>query len=261
MKLRNFVEINKDTLFPYLIYNKPFQYDEHITVYPVTMNDVILFQTLIPSITVRKNSTFHDKKIIKMTYLDFLLFCLNNNTLEKQYDILGLSKYYFYAIQLLQLCCKDSKVEINYQTGQIVINEQIISPQIFDDLRRIIIIQNDIDFDIDEFLNYDTEQRLLKAQKDLNRNKDKSNIEDYIDSLVITMNTTESKIMDMTIRKFWRYIKRYQLHENYTILKTGECSGMISLKEPIRYWMLSLEENEKYKHLKMDENDLKGKIS
>lgn len=261
MKLRNFVEINKDTLFPYLIYNKPFQYDEHITVYPVTMNDVILFQTLIPSITVRKNSTFHDKKIIKMTYLDFLLFCLNNNTLEKQYDILGLSKYYFYAIQLLQLCCKDSKVEINYQTGQILINEQIITPQIFDDLRRIIIIQNDIDFDIDEFLNYDTEQRLLKAQKDLNRNKDKSNIEDYIDSLVITMNTTESKIMDMTIRKFWRYIKRYQLHENYTILKTGECSGMISLKEPIRYWMLSLEENEKYKHLKMDENDLKGKIS
>ena len=261
MKLRNFVEINKDTLFPYLIYNKPFQYDEHITVYPVTMNDVILFQTLIPSITVRKNSTFHDKKIIKMTYLDFLLFCLNNNTLEKQYDILGLSKYYFYAIQLLQLCCKDSKVEINYQTGQILINEQIITPQIFDDLRRIIIIQNDIDFDMDEFLNYDTEQRLLKAQKDLNRNKDKSNIEDYIDSLVITMNTTESKIMDMTIRKFWRYIKRYQLHENYTILKTGECSGMISLKEPIRYWMLSLEENEKYKHLKMDENDLKGKIS
>ncbi len=255
------MEINKDTLFPYLIYNKPFQYDEHITVYPVTMNDVILFQTLIPSITVRKNSTFHDKKIIKMTYLDFLLFCLNNNTLEKQYDILGLSKYYFYAIQLLQLCCKDSKVEINYQTGQILINEQIITPQIFDDLRRIIIIQNDIDFDIDEFLNYDTEQRLLKAQKDLNRNKDKSNIEDYIDSLVITMNTTESKIMDMTIRKFWRYIKRYQLHENYTILKTGECSGMISLKEPIRYWMLSLEENEKYKHLKMDENDLKGKIS
>lgn len=255
------MEINKDTLFPYLIYNKPFQYNEHITVYPVTMNDVILFQTLIPSITVRKNSTFHDKKIIKMTYLDFLLFCLNNNTLEKQYDILGLSKYYFYAIQLLQLCCKDSKVEINYQTGQIVINEQIITPQIFDDLRRIIIIQNDIDFDIDEFLNYDTEQRLLKAQKDLNRNKDKSNIEDYIDSLVITMNTTESKIMDMTIRKFWRYIKRYQLHENYTILKTGECSGMISLKEPIRYWMFSLEENEKYKHLKMDENDLKGKIS
>jgi len=225
------------------------------------MKDGILVQTVIPSITVRKNSTFHDKKIIKMTYLDFLLFCLNNNTLEKQYDILGLSKYYFYAIQLLQLCCKDSKVEINYQTGQILINEQIITPQIFDDLRRIIIIQNDIDFDIDEFLNYDTEQRLLKAQKDLNRNKDKSNIEDYIDSLVITMNTTESKIMDMTIRKFWRYIKRYQLHENYTILKTGECSGMISLKEPIRYWMLSLEENEKYKHLKMDENDLKGKIS
>ena len=126
--------------------------------------------------------------------------------------------------------------------------------------RHIIIIQNDIDFDIDEFLNYDTEQRLLKAKKDLNKNDDKASIEDYIDSLVIAMNTTEERIMNMTIRKFWRYIKRYQLHESYTIAKTGECSGMVSFKEPIKHWMVSLEEDDKYKELKTDENELRGKI-
>ena len=141
-----------------------------------------------------------------------------------------------------------------------MVNDEVITSQIFDDLRRIIIIQNDIDFDIDEFLNYDTEQRLLKAKKDLNKNDDKASIEDYIDSLVIAMNTTEERIMSMTIRKFWRYIKRYQLHESYTIAKTGECSGMVSFKEPIKHWMVSLEEDDKYKDLKTDENELRSKI-
>lgn len=254
------MEINKEALFPFLIYNKPIKY-HNIILHPITMNDIVAFQALSPSITVRKNSIFHEKKIIKMTYLDFLLYCLGNEELEAQYKIIGLSQYFIYAMQLLQLCCKDTDIKLNQQTGQIIINEEIITPEIFDDLRRIIIIQNDIDFDIDEFLNYDTEQRLLKAQKDLDKNKGTSNIEDYIDSLVIAMKITEDEIMNMTIRKFWRYIKRYNLYENYTIMRTGECSGMVSFKEPIKHWMISLENDDKYKHLKANENEIRGKLS
>ena len=67
--------------------------------------------------------------------------------------------------------------------------------------------------------------------------------------------------MNMSIRKFWRYIKRYQLYENYTISKTGECSGMVKFKEPIKYWMVSLEKNEdKYKNFKANETELRSKI-
>lgn len=259
MKVVILVEFNKDTLLPFLIYNSPFKYSENIILYPVTMKDIITFQMLTPSIIIRKDSMFHDKKIIKMTYLDFLFYCLGNEELEKKYQISGLSQYFLYVIQLLKICCIDSNIEIT-QSGQLCINGEIITPKIFDDLRRIIIIQNDIDFDIDEFLNYDTEQRLLKAEHDMIKKQDKANIEDYIDSLVIAMNTTEQYIMNMTIRKFWRYIKRYQLHENYTISKTGECSGLVSFKEPIKHWMVSLDEEDKYKHLKTDEEELKSKI-
>lgn len=222
------------------------------------MKDVILFQLLSPSVTVRKNSIFHNKKIIKMSYLDFLIHAAGNTELEKEYQIKNLSQYYFYAVQLLQLCCKDAEIKIDQQTGHIYINSEPVTPQLFDDLRRVIIIQNDIDFDMDEFLNYDTELSLINAEKKLN--KDNANIEDYIDSLVIAMNTTEECVMNMTIRKFWRYIKRYQLHEGYTIAKTGECSGMVTYKEPIKHWMISIEEEDKYRHLKTDENELKGKI-
>lgn len=174
MMRRNIVEINKNLLLPYLIYNKPFKYSEHITVYPVTMNDVILFQSLTSSITIRKNSIFHSKKIIKMSYLEFLYYSFGNNDLENEYNIIGLSQYLLLSIQLLQLCCKNQEVKV--LNDEITINSQVVTPQIFDDLRRIIIIQNDLDFDIDEFLNYDTEQRLLKAQKDLNKMRTKQTL-------------------------------------------------------------------------------------
>lgn len=259
MRMVILVELNKDILLPFLIYNAPFEYSKNIILTPVTMKDIIQFQVLTPSITVRKNSIFHKKEIIKMNYLNFLLYSFGNDQLEKEYGIAGLSQYFLNAIQMLHLCCVDANIEIT-QDAQIIINGEIITPKIFDDLRRIIIIQNDIDFDIDEFMNYDTEQRLLKAQHDLSKNDKKANIEDYIDSLVIAMKVTEQYVMSLTIRKFWRYIKRYKLHESYTILKTGECSGMVTFKEPIQHWMISLDEEDKYQNLKTNEEALKNKI-
>lgn len=254
------MDISKDSLLPFLIYNKPIEYNDSITLSPVTMTDVISFQVLSNSITVRKNSIFRDKKIIKMEYLDFLTYSFGNTELENTYEVPGLSRYFIYAIQLLRMCCRDSEIKISNDFKEIYINGFRITPQIFDDLRRIIIIQNGIDFDIDEFLNHDTEQRLAKAENDWRKDKSKANIEDYIDSLVIAMGTSENKIMEMTIRKFWRYIKRYQLHENYTIAKTGEFSGMVKFKDPIEHWIISLEEEDKYKHLKTDEDELRSKI-
>lgn len=257
------MKIDKELLFPYVIYNEPFKYDDFITLYPVTMKDILSFQPLSQSITVRKNSTFREKAVIKMTYMDFLIYCLGKEDLEEQYKIPGLAHYYIFALQLLKLCCPDAKISISEQNGYFIVNDELVTPHIFDDLRRIIIFQNDIDFDIDEFLNYDTEQRLLKAQRDnaINANKKAVNIEDYIDSLVIAMKIDEQQIKNMTIRKFWRYIKRYQLYENYNIMKTGECSGMVSFKEPIEYWMTGLNEDDKYSSLKSDEQYVKNKIN
>ena len=254
------MEINKESLFQFLIYDKPFPYSKNISVYPVTMENALMFQILSKSITVRKNSTFREKKIIKMSYLEFLIYAFGNAAFEEQYNIPGLSQYFFHAVQLLQLCCKDSKISMKQDGSQININGEEITPQKFDDLRRIILIQNGIDFDIDEFLNYDTEQRLLKAENDQSKNKKSVNMEDYIDSLVVALNITEEQIMNMTIRKFWRYVNRYRLYENYTLMKTGECSGMVKYKEPIEYWMLSLDEDDKYKNLKTDEESLRSKV-
>ena len=56
------VEINKDTLFPYLIYNKEIKYNEHITLYPIKMKDIITFQQYQMALTLRKDAIFQDKQ-------------------------------------------------------------------------------------------------------------------------------------------------------------------------------------------------------
>ena len=86
--------MTNESLFSYVIFNKEIPYNDKITLYPVTMKDVLTFQFLSQSLTVRKNSTFHEKEIIKMSYLEFLLYCLGNKELEIQYQIPGLSQYF-----------------------------------------------------------------------------------------------------------------------------------------------------------------------
>ena len=45
-------------------------------------------------------------------------------------------------------------------------------------------------------------------------------------------------------------------------MKTGECSGMVSFKEPIEYWMLGFDDNDdKYSSLKSDEQSMTNKIN
>lgn len=253
------MNINKNSIYPFLLYSRPINY-ESIVLYPVKMKDILEFQLYSDAITVRKNSIFPDKKIIKMSYLDFLLYAFVNSKLGDEYNIPNLKSYYVYALQLLKLVCCNQEVKV-LDTGIIYINDVEITSEIFDDLRRIIILQNDIDFDIDEFINKDTEEALKKASEKENKIKDKVTIEDYIDSLSVALHLSEDEIMNMSIRKFWRFIKRFNLHESYTILKTGEASGMVTYKEPIKHWMISIDEDDRYSSLKTDEKSLKDKIS
>ena len=256
------MEISKDTLFPYLIYNKEIKYNEHITLYPIKMKDIITFQQYQMALTLRKDAIFQDKQIIKMGYLEFIKYACRNDELAQKYNIPLLPFYYDFIIGILQLTCgEDVEIKYNTSTLDFSINDFLITDEVFDDLRKIIIIQNDIDFDIDEFMNIDTVKALEKAREfEAKKNKEKADIEDYIDSLIIGMKVTEEYVSNLTIRKFWRYIKRINKHEEYEACRSGQMSGMVTFKEPIQHWMTSIEVTDKYENLKTDEEELRSKI-
>ena len=244
------VEISKDTLFPYLIYNKEIKYNEHITLYPIKMKDIITFQQYQIALTLRKDAIFQDKQIIKMRYLEFIKYACRNDELAQKYNMPLLPFYYDFIIGVLQLTCgEDVEIKYNTSTLDFSINDFLITDEVFDDLRKIIIIQNDIDFDIDEFMNIDTVKALEKAREfEAKKNKEKADIEDYIDSIIIGLKVTEDYVSNLTIRKFWRYIKRINKHEEYEACRSGQMSGMVTFKEPIQHWMTSIEVTDKYEN-------------
>ena len=256
------VEISKDTLFPYLIYNKEIKYNEHITLYPIKMKDIITFQQYQMALTLRKDAIFQDKQIIKMGYLEFIKYACRNDELAQKYNMPLLPFYYDFIIGVLQLTCgEDVEIKYNTSTLDFSINDFLVTDEVFDDLRKIIIIQNDIDFDIDEFMNIDTVKALEKAREfEAKKNKEKADIEDYIDSIIIGLKVTEDYVSNLTIRKFWRYIKRINKHEEYEACRSGQMSGMVTFKEPIQHWMTSIEVTDKYENLKTDEEELRSKI-
>ena len=256
------MEISKDTLFPYLIYNKEIKYNEHITLYPIKMKDIITFQQYQMALTLRKDAIFQDKQIIKMGYLEFIKYACRNDELAQKYNMPLLPFYYDFIIGVLQLVCgEDVEIKYNASTLDFSINDFLVTDEVFDDIRKIIIIQNDIDFDIDEFMNIDTVKALEKAREfEAKKNKEKADIEDYIDSMIIGLKVTEDYVSNLTIRKFWRYIKRINKHEEYEACRSGQMSGMVTFKEPIQHWMTSIEVTDKYENLKTDEEELRSKI-
>lgn len=255
-------EISKQTLFPFLIFNKEFPYNDLITLYPVKMKDITFFQQCQIALLLRKDAIFREKDIIRMNYLDFLKYSYRNTELAQKYNLPLLPFFYDFMVGILQMVCGNAaEIKYNAATLDLSINGFLITNSVFDDLRKIIILQNDIDFDIEDFTNIDTIRALEKAKEfELKKHQEHADIEDYIDSLIITMKVTEEYVSNMTIRKFWRYIKRINKHEEYNAYRSGQMSGMVTFKEPLQHWMTSIEITDKYKDLKTDENELRGKI-
>jgi len=256
------VEIKKELLYPFLIFDKPIRYKENITFNPVKMKNIIEFQQSSLSITFPKDSIVTEKQLIKMSYFDFIKYAHENKELAEKYDSPLLPYYWTWALSLIRLTL-DENIELKYnqQNLSIFINDEEISSEIFDDIRKIIILQNDIDYDVDEFMNKDTIQALEKAREfEMKKRKEKSDIEDYIDSMVVGLKVTEEYISNLSIRKFWRYIKRLNKHEDYLACRSGEMSGMVTFKEPYSHWMSTISTDDKYENLKADEGELRGKV-
>jgi hypothetical protein len=247
----------RDNLDLALLYSEPFHYSDDMVLHPITMKDILDFNLLKASITVRKNSIFPIKKILKMSYLEFLFYCHNNTELAEEFKMPLLPYYYTFAFKLLQLVFKDQDVKANPMIGGFMVNGTEISHEQFDDFRRIIIAQNGIDFDIDEFIHRDTQEALEKAQAAI-ATKEKYTLEDYIDSVCLAMGLKEVQVKDMPIRKFWRYVRRISKRDIFTILKTAESSGMVKFKQPIEYWMTQIDTDDKYKDVKTDADSIRS---
>lgn len=256
------MEFTKDSMQDYLLYDTPYKYNDVLTIYPITMANILSFNKYQKAFMIRKNAIFTEKKFIKMSYYNFIKYASKDFSVAEKYNMPILPFCFKMSCYLLTLMCGDgSQLTYDPETLDVWINDFLITDDVFDDLRRIFIIQNDVDFDIDEFMNIDAINALEKAREhEAKKHKSDASTEDYIDSLAVALHVTNDYIKNLTIRKFWRYIRRIQKHEEYQACHTGEMGGFVKFKEPLQHWMTSMEVVDKYENLKTNEDDLRSKI-
>ena len=260
--------------------DKPVPY-KNIEIYPVKVKDHDTFYRCINCLTLEKNS-IPDKKILKMSYLEYLYHLHIEN---KELDFLLLLDY------LLKLCMKlDDTMGVNYYFDKITnkplfkighkvldadgktipdeygvkLDGEIYNATDFEEIQNIICNQNLVDRP-DETIQKEIrdkmeESRLMKAKA--NGNKPAS-FEDTILCLVASTSMSLNEVYDLSLRKFIKLLQRVDAKLHYQIYMTAAMSGMVTFKDTtvLRHWMSDLEKENKNSDVLLDFDTVSNKIA
>lgn len=171
----------------YFYFDEPVNYKinkQNIKIYPVSVKDSEIFLSSISLFTIDKNAT-PSVEIIQMSYLQFIIEVLikqNKDNLQR-------------FINLLKLCLhmEDPRIQLNEMGKPILIDGKIVCPingQQFEDIRRIILYQNLINFD-DTYINPEIKQAMQEVDELKTKNLEIPTLERKM--AIITSHTGLSK--------------------------------------------------------------------
>ena len=144
-------------------YNVPYRLKKggDIEIKPILVKDYPLYEWSMSVLNIKKNE-INDIEIIQMSYLDFLvnkLFVQDENELHK-------------LLNIIRLCLGYESVSFDKDKGKIClllcnkegIIEKVINSKEFDDIAKIILFQNDFNYD-DRYINPDVEAIMQEYSK------------------------------------------------------------------------------------------------
>lgn len=152
------------------------------------------------------------------------------------------------------------KVATQLQTIQEkMYNHIIINSNEFDDIRNLIMLQNDIkpehyDKKTEEFL-YQMKEKLRAARK-----TDNTDLEDLITIVAYSTHKDNSEMEGMTIRRFNRFLQIALSKDDYYMYKKLELSGMIKMKSDIPHWIRHYEPKGKFDDILVSGNSLMSSL-
>lgn len=228
----------------YYIYDSPVPH-KSLLLYPVRMKDYLLFQTLVQCLMLEKNS-IPDKKIIKMSYLEYMLSIDNED-----------NPYAMLFAGLLQLVLgKKDDVEFGISYGNLnnkptfEIDGQTYTSEDFDSLREIITEQNYVEL-VDETIQKSVRDKMEETRRYRQKiNGDKvAGLEDQIVAVAVYTGWELEKIYELTIRKFMKALLRANQLIMSNIYLTASMSGFVEFKDKsvLKSWLTDLENDDKFK--------------
>jgi hypothetical protein len=247
----------------YTVFDLPVPY-KTIKIYPATVKDYMLFNTYSQCFLLDKNS-IPDPKIISMTELEYLY-----NVTEKEGK-----PYLIFFDRLLSICLRDEKSFEDVKESMnrykfdekrkpfFIIENEIYTPQDFDEIKKIISEQNLIDLP-DENMSKEVRDSLEKAREYKNKmnGAKPASFEDYIVSLSVATGWNLDYIRAMSVRKFTKSIRRLDNLIHYKIYLAASIAGFTEFKDKsiIKHWLTNLDED-KYADVSISLDAVKSTIS
>lgn len=206
------------------------------TIYPVMLRQYYDFMHCHDILDIDKNS-IPDAKIIQMTYLEFLLKLVGESE-STQYKLSS----------ILEICLglDLSKDVVKIIDGkELYINDILINSKDFDDIRKIILYQNIVDYD-DSYVDPDIKKlqdRYNNLVSKKSGNVEMPTLEDLIICMISELGYQINYVQMLTYRKFCLLMKKIEDKIDYKIFKTAEMGGMVTFKEPIEHWIYKKKKN------------------
>ena len=238
----------------YVTLDLPVDY-KGLKIYPITVRDYYDFAICADVLNIDKDS-IQDLDVITMNYLDFLVFyCIKNS------DANNSQFFYEKLISILTLCLKPNKIQIGISENQhavILCDDIEINAQDFDDIRKIIMYQNYVEYD-DTYVNPDIKAAYDEYWRVKNKDIIMPNLEERMADTTAMTGLCKKDILDMTYREFEMVFNAAREKLEYQINKTGEMSGMVKFKNPIEHWIFKRKKS-KYEGVFTDYGEFKKKI-
>ena len=131
-----------------------------------------------------------------------------------------------------------------------------ISSEEFDEMRQLIMLQNDIK---PQHFNAETEKLLYEMKiklKSTRKDNSYTTMEDLITIVSYSMHISNEEMENLTIRRFNRYLDIALSKDDYYMYKSLELSGAIKMKSEIPHWIKHYEPNGKFDDVLVDGGNL-----
>ena len=245
----------------YLTFDDPIPY-KNFLINPAKMRDYYSFHEYITCLLLDKNSV-PDINVISMSYLEYLLAV---GFIERHLHVMLIS-----LMKMVVTIKKDGKIievnedeiEIAKDGRSIIVSGEKITSEDFDEIKKIILLQNEID-PVDENTAKEVREKLQEAEEyKLKKNGKKvCDLEDRLVAISTVTGFTIEYLYGLTIRKFNKYLQREDHIMHYKIFMIGKMSGNVEFKDEnaLKHWLADLTVKDKYKDSKFDYDEAQDKF-
>lgn len=239
----------------YFFKDKPVPYElmcgSTINIYPISVENSDLFFGCKDILDINKNE-IDNVEIIQMSYLQFVLeYCdVDKLIILLQLCLHEQDDFYTYEEKNkknLVICDKDKNVKY------------IIKSKDFEDIRKIILYQNIIDYD-DTYINKNIRDMMNKMNEAQTSNLKPITLEDKLVFVSIATGHSFDYLYKLSYRKFIKMFIMASERDTYMLNRQAELSGNVKFDKPLEHYIYKTNKG-KYDDYFVAKNKIDSKMS